>query len=309
MMRRTLFIPAMVVIFCAWAIIAHAADAPATQPAAQPTRRVLIVSIDGLRPDVLLRADAPNLRRLMATGSFSFWARTTDMAITIPSHTSMVTGVSPSKHGITWNGSPDLPEPIYPKVPTIFTLAHDAGLTTAMAVGKSKFYVLTRPETLDWSYLPKETAHEDKEVAAAAVKIIHEHRPTLLFVHLPRVDTTGHALGWGGLEQLEAVHLADAALGLVLESLDKEGLRGSTLVIVSADHGGAGRGHGPDDPRSRFIPWIVAGPGVRPNHDLTLERDLNVRTEDTFATACHFLGLTAPAGVEGKNVEQAFRSP
>src|SRR4051794_35241398 len=54
--------------------------------------RALIISIDGLRPDVMLRADAPNLKSLYTTGSFSFWARTTPLSITLPSHTTMLTG-------------------------------------------------------------------------------------------------------------------------------------------------------------------------------------------------------------------------
>ncbi|GIW74943.1 MAG: hypothetical protein KatS3mg104_0006 [Phycisphaerae bacterium] len=58
--------------------------------AAEP--RVLIISIDGLRPDLALRAEMPNLRSLLRNGSYSFWAYTTPAAITLPSHTSMLTG-------------------------------------------------------------------------------------------------------------------------------------------------------------------------------------------------------------------------
>ena len=98
-------------------VLSAYAQAPATQPAApagQATasaaaldRAVLIITIDGLRPDAALRANMPNLRKLMAEGSFTFWARTTNQAITLPSHTSMVTGVTVEKHGITWNSEKD----------------------------------------------------------------------------------------------------------------------------------------------------------------------------------------------------------
>src|SRR5262245_18128368 len=76
--------------------------APASQPAgADPTRRrVLIISVDGLRPDVMLRAKAPNLHGLMERGAFTCWAQTTAVAVTLPSHCSMLTGVRPQKHQI-----------------------------------------------------------------------------------------------------------------------------------------------------------------------------------------------------------------
>jgi hypothetical protein len=75
-------------------------------------------------------------------------------------------------------------------------------------------------------------------------------------------------------------------------------------VIVSADHGGAGRTHGPDDPRSRTIPWIIAGPGIRQNFDLTRISEVNVETTDTFATACALLNIPVTRRIQGKFVSQ-----
>ena len=105
--------------------------------------RVLIISIDGCRPDVALRADMPHLRSLMARGSFSFWANTTDVAITLPSHTSMLTGVTPEKHGIHYNDDKPTNKPEHPLVPTLFDLAKKKGFTTALCAGKSKFRAST----------------------------------------------------------------------------------------------------------------------------------------------------------------------
>src|SRR5258708_26304566 len=85
---------------------------PATAPTTAPAR-VLIVSIDGCRPDMLLRANTPNVHQLMKEGAFSFWARTTPLAITLPSHTSMLTGVIPRNHGVEWNKDLPLSHPVY----------------------------------------------------------------------------------------------------------------------------------------------------------------------------------------------------
>src|SRR3954467_15138990 len=110
------------------------AIAQTTRPVPQ-IRRALIVSVDGLRPDVLLRADAPRIRQLYRGGSFTFWARSTPASITLPTHVSMLTGCTPEMHTIMWNGDLPLSRPVYPRVPTLFELAKKAGYTTALVAG------------------------------------------------------------------------------------------------------------------------------------------------------------------------------
>jgi hypothetical protein len=58
--------------------------------------------------------------------------------------------------------------------------------------------------------------------------------------------------------------------------------------------------------RSRHIPWIVAGPGVRKGYDLTQTSSLQVNTEDTCATVCWLLGLPQQPYFDGKPVTAAF---
>src|SRR5687767_116776 len=83
-------------------------------------RKALLISMDGGRPDLLLRAEAPNIRALYQRGTFTFWARSTPQSITLPTHVSMLTGVRPEAHAILWNGDLPLKEPVYPRVPTLF---------------------------------------------------------------------------------------------------------------------------------------------------------------------------------------------
>ena len=273
-----------------------------------PVRRVLLVSVDGLRPDLMLLANTPTLHDLLKQGSYSLWARTTAVSITLPSHTSMVTGVTPERHGIDWNRDLPFSKPVYPRVPTVFELAKKAGHTTAMVAGKKKFEALAKPGTLDWCYVPAESVVRDVQVADSAVVVIRRHRPELLFVHLPGVDTAGHRDGWGSPTQLAAIATADSCIGRILGELRAQGLLQSTVVLVSSDHGGAGTEHGPDDPRSRTIPWLIAGPGIRRGQDLTLDRDLVINTEDTFATICYLMRIPVPGKVDGRAVMAAVDS-
>jgi len=287
-----------------FAILATRAVAQTTKPVAQ-IDHVLIISIDGLRPDVLLRADTPRIHQLCASGSFTFWARTTPASVTLPTHVSILTGVSPESHGVTWNADLPLSKPIYPNAPTLFELAHKAGYTTAMAVGKRKIAIVDKPRTIDWKYVPGQEKSEDPDVTSQALRIMHDHQPNVMFVHLPTVDNVGHAVGWGSPQQLEAVAGADRCVGQLLDALDEFKLRDSTLVIVTSDHGGAGRTHGAEDPRSRTIPWIASGPGIRKGLDLTLlGRDVDIDTYDTFATTCAILGIPVQRKINGKFVWQ-----
>ena len=295
------------------AIVLTATTAAQPNPApAKPARpipaieRVVIIAIDGLRPDRLLLADTPVLHGLMARGSYSMWMQTTVLATTLPSFTSMLTAISPRKHAIYWDKLLPLSEPVWPNRPTLFEMAKNAGYTTALVAGKAKFRHLNKPGTIDAFFAPPEDHYPDEQVAAEAVRVISTLKPDVLFVHFPGVDSAGHGSGWGSAEQLAAIHKADSQVGLLLAALDKDGLLNGALVMVSADHGGAGRNHGPDDPRSANIPWIIAGPGVKHGYDLTQSAELMLRTEDTCATACYVLGLPQQDYFDGHPVTLAF---
>ena len=258
------------------AILAGLALARADEKPVRPIpaiERVVIISIDGLRPDRLLLANTPVMHAMIREGAYTFWAKTTAVSITLPSHTSMLTGVTPQKHGIEWNWDLPLKTPVYPLVPTVFELAHKWGYTTAMVAGKSKFSTLAKPGTLDRVFVPAQDLTADELVADQAETIIRELKPDLLFVHFPVTDRMGHQYGWGSPEQLAAIERADACVGRVIAALQQAGVKEHTLVIVTADHGGAGKSHGADDARSRHIPWIATGPGVR-HGDLTQFADL-----------------------------------
>lgn len=269
--------------------------------------RVLIISVDGLRSDLLLLADTPRMEELYRNGAFSFWARTTPAGVTLPSHATMLTGVRIEKHGITWNGNEtprDVRSP-HPKVPTIFEIARSAGISSAFVVGKAKLWQLLRPESANWTSIPEETL-VDEVVVGNAIEILEAHDPRLFFLHLPGVDSVGHDHGWGSREQFAAIEEADRWIGAVLDVLARKGALRSTLVILTADHGGFLKSHDGDDARGRRIPWVAFGPGVKRMFDLAGHLERTIETEDTFATACRFLGIPTPDWIDGRAVDEAF---
>src|ERR1700728_4534584 len=77
-----------------------------TMPALQAAPRaehIFIISIDGGKPAVIAQSQMPELQKLVAEGAHTWKATTIFPSITLPAHTSMLTGVGPEKHKIMWN--------------------------------------------------------------------------------------------------------------------------------------------------------------------------------------------------------------
>jgi len=259
---------------------------------------VVIVSIDGLRPDAIFPASMSNLITLMQNGAFSLGAQTVFPSVTLVAHASMLTGLCPSKHGLLWNEY--LPERGYAPGTDLFDLAHAADLKTVMYVSSGKIRQIVEPASIDrFIYI------EDRDAVVMGSLLAHFPQDFgLLFVHLVATDIAGHASGWMSEHQINTIHLADEALGMLLEELDARNLRGETLIIVTSDHGGLGNAHGTDAREDMTIPWVVAGPGIQPKTLTTL-----VHTIDTAATAAFALGLPIPADWDGVPVYEAFGLP
>ena len=125
----------------------------------------------------------PNVYALMQQSVYALDIHTTLPSATLPSHASMLTGMCPDKHGVDWNDY--IPDNGFANGPSIFELAHDAGLRTVMVVGKEKLRQLTPPEYTDEFHYVND---RDRVVAERAVPLIATDFD-LMFVHLP-LDVT-----------------------------------------------------------------------------------------------------------------------
>lgn len=278
--------------------VAAACGGGLSQPSALPTPiatptpppRVALISVDGLRPDALSQERTPNILALAERGSSAIAAQTIVPSTTLPGHTSMLTGVEPSAHGVTFD---DYRETFQLTTPTVLALAHGAGKQTVMVVGKTKLKQLAVSGTLDGFVL---TTRGDADVVNEAIVLVAAGFD-LLVVHLPQTDQTGHASGWMSAAYLAQVQQTDAAIGRLISVLPPE-----TTILVTADHGGQLRSHGTKDKLDMTIPWIIAGPTVV--HRGPLSRP--VRTVDTAPTVLSLLGIPPPPNCTGKLVSEAF---
>ena len=275
-------------------------ETPTLTPTSAPhATRVLILSIDGLRPDAIALAPMPNLLTLMQNSAYTLSAQTILPSVTLISHTSMLTGLCPSKHGVDWNDY--LPENGFAIGTDLFDIAHANGLQTVMYVGKYKLRQITEPASTD---IFESVDDSDPLVLTEGLLTDFPQDFGVLFIHFAAPDDVGHEYGWMSPEQLSVIARADEALGQILAELDARSLRDETLLIITADHGGHDSSHGTDLPEDMTIPWIASGPGIQPKLLTT-----QVHTMDTAATAAMLLGLPMPLEWDGVPVYEAFGLP
>ena len=278
-------------------VIPAATSTTAASPTPRPAvQRVVIISIDGLRPDGLLHSNIPRISVLINGGAVSYTAQTVFPSVTLPAHASMLSGRCVSKHGINWDDYE--PDKGYLQGPTVFSIAHDAGLWTVMVVGKEKLKTIARPGTVDTfrfvSGSDEEIVHAALQEAAGGFGV--------LFVHLTFPDFIGHTQGWMSAAYLSVIGRDDTAVSTLLDGLKAGNLLEGTLIILTSDHGGHDQSHGSALPEDMTIPWIIFGPGIAESMPL----EVPILTVDTAATGVWALGLPVPVGWDGRPVVEAF---
>jgi predicted AlkP superfamily pyrophosphatase or phosphodiesterase len=252
----------------------------ATLGAANKDRHVVLVTIDGFPANLWHdpTLPVPTLRQLAANGATANAMTVSNPSITWPCHTTLVTGVTPQKHGVLFNGllvrqGPGKPPKIEPWVdkkrlvfvPTLYDLAHAAGLTSA----ESDWVAVTRPGTIQWSFgeIPNVDGPVEREMIAAgmitaeqlagmqsgavrsktiwrdnmwtwgAIHMFKQHKPNLLLYHTLNTDGIHHRYGPGTDPSYTSLAYADRLLGDLIRAVDESGLRSKTTFIVTTDHG------------------------------------------------------------------------
>jgi predicted AlkP superfamily pyrophosphatase or phosphodiesterase len=252
--------------------------APQTQ---QGPPLLLLISIDGLRPDYITAADehgakVPNLRRFLKEGTYAEGVEGVVPTVTYPSHTTLVTGVWPAKHGILANTTFDPLQKNYQgwywyaediRVPTLWDAAAKAGRTTAsvqwpVTVGAHITWDIPefwRANTEDDAKLLRAVATPgllaeaqgdigpysggtDTTVAADenrgryAVWILQKKHPSLLTLHLIALDHIEHETAPFSPEAVAVLEGLDAVIGNVREAAERLA-PGRACVSVVSDHG------------------------------------------------------------------------
>jgi predicted AlkP superfamily pyrophosphatase or phosphodiesterase len=269
---------------CLWLLICSQSVA-ASDPANAPM--VLLISVDGMKPEAVTDAQShglkvPHLRAFMAEGAYASGVRGVLPTLTYPSHTTLLTGASPAKHGIFDNTTFDpklrnqrgwywYAEDI--KVPTLWDAAAAAKLKTAniywpVSVGAKITYnlpqiwragtdddlklqhALSTPGleqdlSADLGRYPggmEETVAEDEIRARFAIRLLEKKRPGFFTVYLTGLDTEEHASGPFSPKSNQTLERLDAVVGSLRAAAEKAAPGRATVCVVS-DHGFAAVEH------------------------------------------------------------------
>ena len=121
-------------------------------------------------------------------------------------------------------------------MPTIFSLAKERGLKTAMFVGKEKFKHLELPGTVDALVWPPPEA-DARSVAKVFAAALGKLKPILCFIHFRDPDAEGHKTGSHSPETMQALKDCDEALKTIKDAIVAAGIAKQSVIILTADRG------------------------------------------------------------------------
>ncbi len=240
---------------------------------AQIAKHVIVITVDGGRPDFYLDPSwhAVHMRELMKEGAYAKGVNSMFPSITYPSHTAIVTGVAPAKHGVYYNGmfEPDSSTgKIYwnyasIKVPTLWSVAQANGLKTASllwpvtgdapvlynipdigSMGEDVRAQYSKPEgfveDVKKNVFDNATQIEygkNVNIAKIAAYVIQKDQPNFMTVHFFATDGAQHKVGREGELVRQAVLDADSGIAVIEKALKDVGIWDQTVLIITGDHG------------------------------------------------------------------------
>lgn len=254
-------------------------------------KKVILISIDGMRPDGLRACGNAYLNELTKKASYTFNARTVFPSITLPCHMSMFHSVPPERHCTLSN---QYVEPVHP-VTGLFTLLKAAGKRCAMYYGWEPLRSIGKVGTLMAAEFIHSYSfeHTDGLLTDSALAYIKKASPDFVFLYMVETDEKGgHDSGWMTDTYLDYIHLAIDNVKRVIEEAGDE-----YTVIVTADHGGHERSHGTDMPEDMTIPMIFLGEEFEAGRELS-----DVSILDIAPTVAEVMGVPAAREWEGKSL-------
>lgn len=271
-----------------------------------PVRRVVLVVLDGLRPDAIPRFALPHLAALAQRSAYTMLGRTVTPSVTACAMASLLTGAAPERHGLQSDRF-HLPKSRGPLHPLPRLLAEHGLQSSAFLAAMPLLFtgIAKRLATRLGIGVARFRGRGCDEILAAARGSLREQKDGLILMHWPDADRAGHAQGWMSEQYADATWRMDATMGLLMRELDLTDA--GTLLIALADHGGGGAlptHHNSAHPLDTTIPIFIAGGAVRRG-----EMTPGASLLDVPATVCWALGLPLPESYAGRPLTSAFAPP
>ena len=253
--------------------------------------KVILISIDGMRPDGLLACGNPYVSELEASSAYTYCGRSMSPSVTFPCHFSMAHSVTPQRHGILTNTYVPEVRPVM----GIFEKIKNAGGISAMLYGWEPLRDIASPGALMFSTYINAYMKESSDTALTdeAIRIVDEHKPDFVFLYMVETDEKGgHDNGWMSEEYLRRISIAIDNVKRVIERFGDE-----YSVIIMADHGGHDRSHGTELKEDMTVPFFFLGKEFK-----TGEISREVSLLDIAPTIAKLMGIMPEAEWEGKSI-------
>ena len=254
-------------------------------------KKVILISIDGMRPDGLKNCGNPYVRELEKICAYTYTGCSQNPSVTFPCHFSMAHSVSPQRHGILTNTY--VPE-VRP-VEGIFEKIKNAGGISAMFYGWEPLRDIARPGSLKFASYINAYMVESSDTALTdeAMRVIDGHKPDFVFIYMVETDEKGgHDNGWMSAEYLRRISVAIDNVKRVIEKYGEE-----YSVIIMADHGGHDRTHGTTLPEDMTVPFFFYGKEFD-----TGELQAEISLLDVAPTIAKLMGISPDAEWEGSPI-------
>ncbi|MHA1682339.1 MAG: alkaline phosphatase family protein [Promethearchaeota archaeon] len=261
-------------------------------------KKILLIGIDGLRPDAMLVAKTPNLDALASDGVFSWKAQTEIKTVSGPAWTSLLTGVHAEKHGVDDNmdmatkrkksGTPTVAKMLKNWKPDLKIVAHSNWKPIITEIFETELLDITSSGT-------------DKRMARNIERDILNGAGDFYFVQLDECDGAGHSHGYGpdSKKYVKKIEHIDALVGKMAGAVKKRPKDEEWLVCVVSDHGGNGRSHGGLTLAELTIVFIISGTPIVIKGGIPGDEETSPRIVDVLPTIATFLGIPKDANWDG----------
>lgn len=253
--------------------------------------KVILISVDGMRPDGLKACGNPYVEELERSCTYTYTGASAVPSVTFPCHFSMTHSVSPERHGILSNTYVPQVRP----VTGIFEKIRNAGGASAMFYGWEPLRDIASPGSLRFATYINAYAEESSDTVLTdeALRVIARHKLDFAFLYMVETDEKGgHDNGWMSEEYLRRISVAIDNVKRVIDAFGEE-----YSVIIMADHGGHERSHGSTLPEDMTVPFFFRGEAFEKGKEVE-----GVSLLDIAPTIASLMGIEPERDWEGKPV-------
>lgn len=273
-------------------------------------KHVVLIGLDGWGAYSVEKADMPNVKKLMADGSYTLKKRSVLPSSSAVNWASMFMGAGPELHGYTewYSETPELPSREVNKqniFPTVFSLLRQSDPKAEIGCIYEWKTIRCLVDTFALNY-DKHVAEAEKNPAAAAqyaVEYIKKARPNLVSIIIDNPDHVGHAEGHDTPGYYTTMTELDGYVGQIIEAVKEAGMLDETIFIVTSDHGGINKGHGGKTMQEMETPFIISGKNINQGHLITE----SMMQFDVASTIARIFNLKQPQVWIGRPVVSVFK--